>query len=172
MNWYQIFYWLVVADSLKNVILTFAIIFTLFAVIAFLWFIIDRNANDATTTGRNGKVTGAERAKKWLWYTLPFLIVLWLCYVLIPDRKGALIIIAGGGALEYFTNDSTAKQIPKELSSFVLTELKTMAAEAKIELGSIGYKEEILNQAKSLTTQELIQKMKQDTTFAKVILNQ
>jgi hypothetical protein len=55
-----------------------------------------------------------------------------LAFVLI-QKKDSLLIIAGGQTLNFLT-DKAAKQIPAELSGFVLTELKNMAKEASVDL--------------------------------------
>ena len=68
------------------------------------------------------------------------------------------------------TTDSTAKQIPHELSNFVVTELKNMAAEAQVDLNIKDQKQKILEQAKEMSVKELMEKMKVDSTFAKVVL--
>jgi uridylate kinase len=91
--------------------------------------------------------------------------------VFTPTKKETLLIIAGGGTMNFLTTDSTAKQIPHELSNFVVTELKSMAAEAKVDIGLSAQKEKILEDAKKMTTSELMEKLKTDTSFAKIILN-
>lgn len=72
--------------------------------------------------------------------------------------------------MNFLTTDSTAKQIPHELSNFVVTELKNMAADAKVDLNIKDQKQKILDEAKNMSTKELMEKMKVDSTFAKVIL--
>jgi hypothetical protein len=167
MNWYTIFYWITVADNVKTVLLTFSIIFTAFTVLCFGIFIIARDGNDLSAQ----KDGAAERAKKWFWWALPFTLVLFLCWTLIPTKKDALLIVAAGGALEFLTNDSTAKQLPHDLMTFVTGELKVMAKDAQVELKGLSVKEDILNQAKTMTGAQLIEAMK-DSTFRNVILNQ
>ena len=109
----------------------FIVIFSIISVVSFLFFLA---GNDNT----------AERAKKWLWRSLPFLILFWSLYIFTPNRRDALLIVAGGQTLKFLTNDSTSKQIPHELSNFVLTELKNMASDAKVELGIQTQKEKVL----------------------------
>jgi D-arabinose 5-phosphate isomerase GutQ len=99
------------------------------------------------------------------------MILFWSLYVFTPDRKDALLIVAGGGTMEFLTTDSTAKQIPHELSSFVVTQLKNMGKEAQVELGIQSQKDRILDEAKNMTSQQLLEKMKIDTNFANIILN-
>ena len=100
------------------------------------------------------------------------MILFWSLFIFTPSRKDALLIVAGGGTMEFLTTDSTAKQIPHELSNFVVTELKNMGEEAKVELQVMSQKDKILDEAKKMTSDQLLQRMKVDTNFAKVILNQ
>ena len=73
--------------------------------------------------------------------------------------------------MNFLTTDKSAKQIPHELSTFIVTELKNMAKEAKVDLNIKDQKEKILDEAKNMTAKELVEKMKVDTTFAKVLLD-
>lgn len=91
-------------------------------------------------------------------------------YIFTPSKKDALLIIAGGQTLNYLTTNETAKKLPDEALNFVVTELKSMAADAKVELGIQSQKEKILEEAKKLSSQELIEKMKVDTTLVKIVL--
>ena len=52
-----------------------------------------------------------------------------------------------------------------------MTELKNMAQDAKVNLNIQSQKEKILDEAKNMSTQEVIDKMKSDTTFTKILLN-
>lgn len=56
------------------------------------------------------------------------------------------------------------------MSTFVVTELKSMAADAKTSLGVADQQNKILDEAKNMSSKELIEKMKNDTTFAKILL--
>jgi hypothetical protein len=167
MNWYKIFYWLTVADNAKTFFATFMTIFTIFCVISTIWFVVDRSGLDLSSPNDGG----AERAKKWMWWCYPFAVLFWGLYILTPEKKDALLIIAGGGTMEFLTNDSTAKQIPHEMSSFVITELRSMAEEAKVSIGINNQRDKLLNEAKQMSAIELMEKMQVDSNFAKVILN-
>jgi hypothetical protein len=106
-----------------------------------------------------------------MWWSYPFAILFWMLQIATPSKKDALLIVAGGQTLNFLTTDSTSKQIPKELSNFVVTELKNMANDAKINLNIQDQKEKILEEAKNMTSAELITKMASDSNFAKIILN-
>lgn len=167
MNYTSLFYWLTVADNAKDLFLAGIIVFTVISIISTIWFIVDRNGNDLTT----GPNSSAERAKKWMWWSVPFMILFWSLHIFTPSKKDALLIVAGGQTMNFLTTDKSAKQIPHELSNFVVTELKNMAADAKVDLNIKNQKEKILDEAKTMTAKELVEKMKVDTTFAKVVLD-
>lgn len=162
MDYIKLFYWLTVVDSLKGLLLAISIIFgvLLFFVIAgnIISFIDEEDDEDR------------KRWSKQLWWLIPIFSIAVLLQVFIPSKKNALLIIGGGTALNYVTNDSTCKQIPKELSTFVVTELKSMAADAKTSLGVADQQNKILDEAKNMSSKELIEKMKNDTSFAKILL--
>jgi hypothetical protein len=160
MNWYKLFYWLTVADNAKTMFVTFTVIFTLISGVATIAYFA--NMDD---------VDEQKMSRKWMWWSYPFMILFWSLYIFTPNKKDALLIVAGGGTMEFLTTDSTVKQIPHELSSFVVTQLKSMGEEAKVELGIQSQKDKILDEAKSMTTQQLLDKMKVDTNFANIILN-
>ena len=167
MNYTELFYWLSVADNAKTMFAVFMILFTAIAVISTLWFFFDRDSEDLTCAPNSG----AERAKKWMWWCYPFMILFWSLYVFTPNKRDALLIVAGGQTMDFLTTDTTAKQIPHDVLNFVSVELKNMAAEAKVDLGIVNQKDRILDEAKQMTTEQLLQRMQVDSTFAKIILN-
>lgn len=162
MNWYKLFYWLTVADNAKTMFIVFTALFTLISVISTALYFIN---------GGTGDDDEQKISRKWMWWSYPFMILFWSLFIFTPSRKDALLIVAGGGTMEFLTTDSTAKQIPHELSNFVVTELRNMGAEAQIELGIKSQKDKILDEAKQMTSEQLLQKMKVDSNFTKVILN-
>jgi hypothetical protein len=168
MNYTKLFYWLTVADNAKTMFVVFMTVFTIIAIISTLWFLCDRSGEDLSCEDNKG----AERAKKWMWWSYPFMIVFWSLYVFTPNKKDALLIVAGGQTMQFLTTDSTAKQIPHDVLNFVSAELRSMAKDAEVDLGISNQKDRLLEEAKKMTTDQLLEKMKADTSFAKVILNQ
>jgi hypothetical protein len=161
MNYTEVFYWLTVADNARTMFIVGITVFTAAAVISTAINFIARGDGDDDT---------AVQARKWMWWSYPFMFLFWSLFVFTPSKKDALLIVAGGQTMNFLTTDSTAKQIPHELSNFVVTELKSMAAEAQVDLNIKGQKEKILDEAKNMSAKELMEKMKVDSTFAKVIL--
>lgn len=160
MSYTKLFYWLTVADNAKDFFLTFTIIFTIIAFLSTIAVVMSMlDGDDATDS------------KKWMWWSYPFMILFWSLYIFTPSKKDALLIVAGGQTLNYLTTNETAKQLPQEALTFVVTELKSMAADAKVELGIQSQKEKMLEEVKSLSAQQLIEKMRVDTVLARVILD-
>lgn len=166
MNYTKLFYWLTVADNAKTMFTVFIVIFTLISVISTIWFIAGRDEDGSCPSDG-----GAERAKKWMWWAYPFMILFWSLYVFTPNKRDALLIVAGGQTMEFLTTDTTAKQIPHDILNFVSVELQNMATEAKVDLGIANQKDRILNEAKQMTTEQLLQRIQVDSTFAKIIIN-
>ena len=162
IDYSALFYWLVVADNAKDFFKAGLIIFSIVAGLATaIYFLMGSEGNESEQT----------MARKWLWWSAPFSIFFWALFIFTPSKKDALLIVAGGQTLNFLANDKSAKQIPSELSNFVLTEVKNLAADAKVDLGIANQKDKILEKAKKMTTEELMAEMKKDTTFAKVILD-
>lgn len=145
----------------------FTTIFTIISVLSLIIFFLGRDENGGCDRDGLG-----ERAKRWVWWSLPFCMLFWGLNTFTPSKKDALLIIAGGQTLNYLTNDSTAKAIPHEVLNLVVTELRSMSADAKVDLGIQSQKEKLIEEAKKLSSQELIERMKVDTTLARIILNQ
>lgn len=185
MNWYNTFYWVTRADSVKSFFDVTSDIFTWIAVLSFIvivfisasakFVISENNCKTDEEEKTDPDVRGYNKMRKyfsWIFYVvLGLSLVTWAGYVFVPTKKEALLIMAGGGTMEYLTTDSTAKQIPHEMTNFVVTELKSMAQEAKVDLGIANQKDKILDDAKKMSTTELMEKMKVDSNFANIILN-
>ena len=185
INWYQLFYWITRADAIKEFFDIASNIFTWFTVILFTGAIIisigkaisisEENSSTEEEDKKSPEIRSWSVAKKYclsLFYVfLGLSLITWAGYVFTPTKKEALLIAAGGGVVTYLANDSLAKQLPHELFAFTTTELKSMAADAKVDLGIATQKDKILEQAKTMTASELMDRMKVDSNFAKIILN-
>lgn len=164
MNWYKLFYWLTVADNARSFFVVAIVIFTTIFVLSTITFIVAINEQDMPNT--------RILARKFMWWAGPIACIFWLAYILTPSKRDSLLIVAGGGALTYLTNDPTASQIPHEMTLFVVTQLKSMSKEAQVELGIQTEKERVIDQAKSMSVSDLLNKLQVDTTFRKLILSQ
>lgn len=161
MDYTKLFYWLTVADNARTFFIVMIAIFTTVSAISII-------AN--FVCAGEGDEDGQRLARLWIWRSFPFMMLFWTLFIATPSKKDALLIVAGGQTLNFLANDDSAKQIPAELSGFVLTELKTMAKEAQVELGIQSQKEKIIESAKQMTTEELLNRIKIDSVFAKTLL--
>lgn len=177
MNWYSIFYFLTIGDKLSELFLTGVFIFTiLFLISAIGWAIQTFTESSEFPTTKPEETRQQAKARIVAIYRNSmlgigtFYAVLWLLYIAIPSRKEALFIIAGGGVAEFATSDTSMRQIPAEMSNFVLTGLRNMSMEEGIELLQGDAKERALKKASEMSPNDLIEKMKTDSNFAKLIL--
>jgi hypothetical protein len=163
MDYKTLFYWITVADNAK---LFFGWATVFFAVV----FIITQICR-FIEAGENGFKDQEffTKVNKWTWYSTPFLIIFLSLWVFTPSKKDALLIVAGGQTLNFLTTDKSTRQIPAELSGFILTELKNQAKEAAVDLNISSQKDKILKEAEGLTGKELLERIKTDSTFAKII---
>jgi hypothetical protein len=175
MDWTKVFYWLTVADNAKTFFGWFAIIFILVFIIVTLVRIFSYIPGEDTpslyTAGGSRHKDFLNRCNKWTWYSTPFMLLFLTLWIFTPNKKDALLIIAGGQTLNFMTNDSIAKTLPKDMVNFVSIELRQMAKDAKVDLGVADSKQKILDRAKEMTADELIKQMQIDSTFSNVILN-
>lgn len=162
MSWYTLFYWLTVADNLRTFFITAIVITTAWAVIAFFCW-VTAETDDGTS---KFKLKSLHHTR----WAFPFAFFFWMAYLLTPSKRDALFIIAGGGTLHYLSNDPTGKQIPAEMSTFVLTQLKSMSKEAQVELGIQSEKERVLDKVKGMSVEQLISEMKSDSTIRSILL--
>lgn len=168
MNYTKLFYWLTVADNAKTFFGWVIFIFTVIAVLSTICYFLFAFSDGGRTKDDD---KGQRMSRKWMWWSYPFAILFWSLYIFTPNKKDALLIVAGGQTLNFLTTDSTSKQIPHELTSFVLTELKNMAKEAEVDLNIQSQKEKILEEVKNMSSQQLLEKMNTDSNFTKIILN-
>jgi hypothetical protein len=172
MDYTRLFYWLVVADNAKSLFVGGIILFTVITIASTIALLVSsRSGNYYESDIEKGKqAKDISVSKSWCFLGYPFLVIFWMLYVFTPSKKDSLLIVAGGGTLNFLTTDASAKQIPHELSNFVLTELKNMASESEIDLNIKSQKTKILEEAKSMTAEEVLNKIKTDSIYKKVLL--
>lgn len=177
MNWYSIFYFLTIGDKLSELFSSGVIVFSVLFFISSLSWVIQTFTDPREFSSLKPEETPQQsKARTVAIYRNSmlgigiFYAVLWLLYIATPSRKEALFIIAGGGVAEFATSDTSMRQIPAEMSNFVLTGLRNMSMEEGIELLQGDAKENALKKASEMSPNDLIEKMKTDTNFAKLIL--
>lgn len=164
MDYTKLFYWLTVADNAK-IFLGWGI--GIFILILLISTIVN---GIGTLDGEDVDIKIRRTARKWQHIGLIMTILLWGLYSFTPNKKDLLLIVAGGQTLNYLSTDTIDKQIPREISNFVLTELKNMAKESEVDLNISNRREEILNDVKNMPADEVIQKMKDDPELEELLL--
>ena len=162
MDYSKLFYWLTVADSARDFFITMASMFTVIVVIATIANLV---------TAGEGDDEGREISRKWIWRGYPFFLVFWLLLIFTPSKKDALLIVAGGQTLNFLTNDESAKKIPPKVMNYVLVELENMSKEAKISLNIKNDKQKLIDEAKTLSGEELLELIKTNSNYSKILLD-
>jgi len=165
MSYTELFYWLTVADNAKT-------FFGIFAIVFCFIFILTQLIRIFSHTDGEPSEDFIARINKWTWYSTPLMLLFLSLWIFTPNKRDALLIIAGGKTLDFLATDEAAKQIPHELSDFVLTELKHMAKDAKVDLGIASEKDKMLDKVKTLTGEELIKFIKENPDYKDLILSQ
>lgn len=168
MDWTKVFYWLTVADNAKTFFGVFAIFFIVVFVITTFVRIGSHMDGDFSNDELKSRI---DKVNKWTWYSTPFMVLFLSLWIFTPDKKDALLIIAGGQTLNFLSNNEVAKELPSDMVNFISAELRQMAKEAEVDLGIMDSREKILQRAKEMTADELINQMRIDSTFSKVLLN-
>lgn len=142
MNWYKIFYWVTVADGVKGFFDTISNVFLFFSVVSFIayWIVFFSYRN-----GRDGSEPTEPKLRKEyrFWVTIvrrtfiwcfTLMTITWAAYVFCPSKKDAVIIIAGGAVGNFITSDSSAKQIPAELTLLIREKMRNEINELKADV--------------------------------------
>lgn len=134
MSWYSIFYWITVADGVKEFFDTFSNIFTFLSiatcVIVIISFFVSRDDSDEETQ-KSGEAWLKWSRKLFIWFTT-FMLITWAGYVFCPNKRDALIIVAGGAVGEFITSDSAARTIPSEVMVLLRDKIRSEIKEVKI----------------------------------------
>ena len=167
MDYTKLFYWLTVADNARGLFTGLGVFFTVI-------FIIATIVNGVQAAENNEEVDSKIRmhARKWQYTGIFPATIFWLLLVFTPSKRDSLLIIAGGETINFLATDESAKQIPHELSNFVLTELKNMAKEVEVDLNITSQKEKLIESAKQMTTEQLIEELKTNKELKDLILNE
>lgn len=165
MNWYSIFYWLTVADGVKNFFDIFSNIFTWLMILSLIAYTILGIAKSVIISGEGTKSEEEDKVNpevrsmvmgirlvRPFFYTMTFLSLLtWAGYVFTPSKKDAIIIVAGGAVGNFITHDTSARQIPTEVMTMLRAKIREVSAE------SIKDSKDALE---SMTKEELIEQLR------------
>lgn len=153
MNWYQIFYWVTVADGIKAFFNTFAVIFTIIFIIGTIGYFFTTNARCSEED--DGWDIWVRAWKRVFTIAIIAMPLFWAGWIFCPSKKDAVIIIAGGAVGNFITSDSSARQIPSELTLLIRQKMKDEIEDLKS--GDL-FEEDTL---KNKTKEELIEILKQ-----------
>lgn len=138
MNWYTLFYWVSVADSVKHFFDWWSDFFTWFTVLSLILYAI-MVVCKALQVGSEDLVEGKEHEnsayraldlvgrKSFVIFRLCliFALITWALFVLIPTKKDFLIILAGGAVGTYIAGDSSIKALPHEATELLREGIKS-----------------------------------------------
>ena len=162
INFYKIFYWLTVADNAKAFFIAGIAVSMISGIVSLICTAI------FSTEGDDDIV---KASKKWWWRSVPLIIMFWGLYIFTPSKSDTLLIIAGGAVGNFVTSDSSSKAIPSDITSFLHMKLQAEILDAndevKRQLGAQTPKEKLLDKAKELTKEQLIEFLKNDSTLVK-----
>ena len=179
MNYYSVFYWLTVADGVKEVFDTFSNIFTALTVVSLIAFAImigntieykgDKESEDYKSSLSWRKFIG-----RIYWICQIICIITWLGYVFTPTKKDCLLIVAGGAVGNFITTDTSARAIPADITKFLHLSLnkeiedlqKEVKTDIRKELGVQTPKDKFIEKVEKLSKEELIEYLKRDTTIS------
>lgn len=185
MNYYTIFYWMTVADSVKVFFDKASTFFTVASSITLIVLIItsiikviniaSENSKDEATDKTTPNVRSVELIRKMasrLFYVfMGIAIFMWAGWVFTPTKKDCLLIVAGGAVGNFITTDTAAKQLPSDITKFLHMSLKEeideIGEEARRDFGVQTPKEKLIDKAARMTKEELLNYLKTDTTLVK-----
>ncbi len=178
VNYYKIFYWITVADSVKNFLFIMSIIFAVIAGLSFiggLWSSTEMSSEITSNETQNRDYKQWEVWQKhWRrifnWTIVPAIIFIG-AYIFTPSKKDCLLIVTGGAVGNFVTSDSSSRAIPAEMTKYLHLALKEkisdLNSETRVELGLQTSKEKFIDKAAKMTKHELIEYLKNDTTLVK-----
>lgn len=150
MNWYKIFYWVTVADGVKLFFNVFAVIFTVFFAISIVGYIYCSSEKAGSSYDSDVKTYTVWTAmwKRAFGFCLITMLLCWAGFVFTPTKKDAVMIIAGGAVGNFITSDSSAKQIPAELTLLVRekmrSEIQDLQSDLSVDTLTSKSKEELI----------------------------
>ena len=160
VDFYKLFYWFTVADGLKgffdtisNVSFFFMIILGILLLIVFGIYMDSGNKINITEDDEKSYKYWMTHLRRLFILSTIITVITWTLYIAIPSKKDAVIILAGGSVGNFIVSDSSAKNIPAELTLLVREQLKSEIKELTAPT--------IVDTLTSKSKEELIQLLKQ-----------
>lgn len=179
MNYYNVFYWLTVADGVKEVFDTFSNIFTFLTVISFIVYAIligaciDLKMRDKDSEYKETMIW-RKLVGKFYWTAQIICVITWLGWVFTPTKKDCMLIVAGGAVGNFITTDTSSRAIPADITKFLHLSLnkeiddlqKEVKTDIRKELGVQTDKDKFIEKVEKLSKEQLIEFLKNDTTIS------
>lgn len=157
MNFYKLFYLFTVSERLQHFLDFASNLFTVVACIVsavfVIWFMVVKSNGDPLDKYDTFWITNLRRIAIW---NILICLVFWTAYILTPTKKELVLIIAGGSVGNFLQRDSSAQQIPAEITNFLRQEIKSQAKSAEVELFNTKTK---LDSLKAMTKEQLIEQL-------------
>lgn len=187
MSWYSVFYWISVADNVKNFFDTASDIFTFFTVISLLALFIARIgksiqiSESQTKNDDQDKVnpmmraweSGANFASKLFYPMLILSLITWAFYSLTPTKKDCLMIVAGGAVGEFMQSDTSASSLPSDITAYLHMSLKKeisdLSVEDRQEIGVETDKDKLMDKVKDMSKEEIIKFIESQSDTSSVL---
>jgi hypothetical protein len=132
MNWYTLFYLFSILEKLTIAFAWGAGLCTFFFVV----FVILHYVNKAEVNYHNEDTHTYKNALKWIntfkWPRISCFvlgIIFWVLIIFTPNRKDMIIIIAGGAVGQFVTTDSSARELPADITRFLRGEILKATSE-------------------------------------------
>lgn len=179
MNYYSVFYWLTVADGVKQVFDTFSNIFTFFSVISCIAYVVVIAFAVDMKKGDAKELTAYSFWRKFIartfWTATVLCLITWIGYVMTPTKKDCMLIVAGGAVGNFITTDSSSKALPADITKYLHLSLnkeiedlnKEVGGNIRKELGIESSKDKFVNSLKDLSKEQIIEYLQNDTTIKK-----
>lgn len=169
MNWYTIFYLFSVASGLLTFAGWLAGLGTISIIICFMLYFFSLDGNNFRD--KTEQIAYKKIWRNWLWRAIIGATIGWAMIIFIPSKKDMLMIIAGGTVGNFLTSDTSAKKIPSDITQYlhkaIQSEIKDLdlPIEAKKAFGTSTPKDEFIDKIKSLSKEEIIERLKTDSTL-------
>jgi hypothetical protein len=161
INWYSIFYWLSVADGVKDFFDAFSNIFTFLAILSTILLIIMLAVRGDKSLARNEEEKNSMRywltfSRRSFFWSVFLSMITWCGYMMVPSKKDCYIIVAGGAVGNFIQSDSAAKNIPSEALQLLRDKIRQESQELSIK----KITEAVSDTLKDKSKEELIEMLK------------
>ena len=153
MDFYKLFYLMVLGDKLSTLFGWIGVLSTVFLILNVIILAQTKHLKIEDSMSETWFVQ-FNFLKKLFSITCPLFLTFWC---LLPNKKEAVLIIGGGYVGNFITNDSSSKRLPSDIVYFLRSNLQLAAKEAQVEINNLTQKDTLQDKSK----EELIKLLKQ-----------